>query len=263
MKKLGVVGAFLAYSGLSLVILELSGAGYFRPALSWVEKPLVAVKRGLFSFQREFFFLSRLAGEDETIAGLKSRILNLSSAAGQVASLSAENTALRAQLGLGPRQAQKLVEAGPLGISGGVMTVDVGASDGVAVGDAVVYGDVLIGRVALTTSSQAKVLLPISSGEKIPVVTRRVSDGVRQAAGLTVGQGNEIILDQVIQSDPLAAGDLVMTDGQGFPRDMVVGTVADVLVRENELFKEARVLPAADYARLERVFVVLASSGSG
>jgi rod shape-determining protein MreC len=53
-------------------------------------------------------------------------------------------------------------------------------------------------------------------------------------------------------------GDVVITSGLGggYPPDLIVGQVLNVRKRDYELFQQATVQPAVDFARLEIVLVI-------
>lgn len=248
---------FLIFGFLGLLLVLGEVTLVLKPVRQVAELPIVAVKERIYGIRRLVGILSVWRVKEDDLDNLRADVARLNSLSAEVATLSAENVVLKTQLGVRTVPAGRLLMARPLGNSNGLMTINAGSSDGVGVGDSVVLGQVLVGKVASITPHQATVRLPIYENEKIAVVARGETDGVRRAAGVLVGQGDRLILDKVVLSDSLEIGDLIMTVGEGYERDLVVGKVAEVITREDQLFKKARVETAVDYSRLERVFVLI------
>lgn len=241
---------------LGLVILDASGVD--KGARGYFESPIVQVKQAMFGVVSAGRFLSVWKVKDQEISRLAGLLVESDSALVNVATLAAENRALRAQLSLRTKPPSRFLLASPLGLASGEMVINAGGLQEVAIGDSVVIGQVLVGRVISTSSYQARVRLPISEGEKISAAVRSGGvDGVRIASGIVNAIGGQMILEKVTLGEPLRVGDLVMTVGEGYERDLLIGKVAEILEKENDLFKSARIDPGTDYSRLDRVFVVI------
>jgi rod shape-determining protein MreC len=63
------------------------------------------------------------------------------------------------------------------------------------------------------------------------------------------------MISQEVNIEP---GDVVLTSGLGggYPPDLILGQVLTVRKRDFELFQQATVQPAVDFARLEIVLVI-------
>jgi cell shape-determining protein MreC len=86
---------------------------------------------------------------------------------------------------------------------------------------------------------------------KISVITQK--DGQTKAKGLL----SRLILDQVLQEEKLDKSDLVITTSAGgWPPNLLIGTINDVLANNRGLFRQAKVQPLVDPQNLEIVFVV-------
>ncbi len=136
------------------------------------------------------------------------------------------------------------------------ITIDKGTDDGVKEGMVVVAPAGLVGRVTRVQSTSAEVLLIADSRSSIYAVLQRPDS---RAAGVVQGQlRGPLILKYLPQGETVREGDVVVTSGRGlsFPRGLYVGRVT--LVRQNdvEMFQEALVEPAVDFARLENVMVI-------
>lgn len=258
MKKMGVGARLGVFGLLALGLMLVDVWGVDRELRGWVEGSVVVAKASVYEIWGQVRSLGSFRVNDREIARLRSQILDQNSLSGQVATLSAENTSLKNQLGVKTRVSGTLFMAYPIGLSGGEMTISVGSGQGVMVGQTVVYGQVLVGKVSEVSAGQSVVRLPVYEGEKVSAVVRSGGvDGVRKASGIVVSSGGQLILDKVTLGEALSVGDLVMTAGDGHARDLLIGSVAEVMEKENELFKRGRVEPAADYGRLDRVFVLL------
>lgn len=183
----------------------------------------------------------------------------------QMAIILSENTQLKKKLAETEGQLQQqnslnpiefnLTSARPIGISR-FLVIDKGSDDGLAVNMAVIYKDTYLGKIKEVSSKKSKVLLSSDPDSKISAYGAN-SNG--KAKGLLTGQfGSETLLDKVLHQEPLAQNDLVYTDGteEEIPRGLVLGKVEEVIEKDNEVFKQAKVKPIFEISSLDVVFVV-------
>jgi cell shape-determining protein MreC len=85
-----------------------------------------------------------------------------------------------------------------------------------------------------------------------------------QALGVAKGQGGGgIILDDVVLSDTLQKGDLVLTKGDidshgiGIPPDLIVGEITSVSKFPSDLFQKASLKSKIDSSKLNKAFIVV------
>jgi rod shape-determining protein MreC len=130
--------------------------------------------------------------------------------------------------------------------------IDRGERDGVQKNMGVITPDGIVGKVIETFASTSQVLLLTDkdSGVGAMIAESRIQS--------PVGGTGEPRLDMkyVANDDKVDLGQLVVTSGMDriFPRDLPVGTIADV--RGGNPFKIIRVQPAANLERLEEVIVL-------
>jgi rod shape-determining protein MreC len=136
--------------------------------------------------------------------------------------------------------------------------IDKGTSDGVKVGDAVVYKNNLLGKISKISDSLSEVTLVTNTSSSF---TAKTSSS--QALGVIKGQGGgQMILDNVLLSDNLKPSDLVLTNGdtnlsgKGYPPDLVVGKIVSVDKKASSLFQRAEVSSFIDFAKITTVFVI-------
>lgn len=168
-----------------------------------------------------------------------------------------ENEDLRQQLGIAKEKgSQKLMLAYVLSTSR-FFTIDKGEDDGVAVGNIVVFKNILIGKVTVSSKRTSRILLPVEPDSVIEVKTLQTG-----ARGLVKGKGENMILSDVILSENLSEGDSIATIGDvdekglGIRPGVLVGKIENIRKSENQLFQEATVVPHLEYKTLENVFVV-------
>lgn len=134
------------------------------------------------------------------------------------------------------------------------ITVDKGASDGLARDMAVISPAGVVGRVILAGPRAAKVQLLIDRNAAVGALIERT-----RAQGLVLGLGNTTLqMEYVPGTADVRSGDLVVTSGIDgiYPKGFVIGTV-DQVDRGPGTFHSITVAPAVDFSRLEEVLVVL------
>ena len=115
----------------------------------------------------------------------------------------------------------------------------------------------MVGRVIHVTPHMSLVDSVMKQGFS---VTGR--DLATDALGVIKGQGEGVILDNVVLSDKLQVGDMVITKGDlnengvGVPPDLVVGKISSIDRRPSNLFQSAEIQSLIDLNRLSTVFVL-------
>jgi len=183
---------------------------------------------------------------------LKSRIARLSE-------VEKENSVLRNEISLAPRQKYNLEMATIIGKESGgyseVVYADKGSRDGIAKGMAVLVGKgVLIGRVVEATVNTAKIQL--ITDKNFRVNSKLIeSDG----HGIVFGQyGTSIKMKMIPQTIEVHKGDTVVTSrlSDNFKPDLLIGYVQEVFDTADGLFQEATVLLPKDIESLYLVQIL-------
>ncbi|MBI4612618.1 MAG: hypothetical protein HY720_03320 [Planctomycetes bacterium] len=253
--------ACLALLVLSVLALQ-SGAGW-DGARSAFHRAVPLVRMGS--------FLSPSGGGEEGDSAEAERLrLALAVREDEIARLEERVAALTAFRGRYPDRYRDVVPAGivycrdpsPLART---IYLDRGASDGVRVGDAIVWGDALVGQVFLVQPRTCEARLLCDPKMRVPAVVLpsagRESEAGQKSReqGVLVGTaGRTCRLEFVPWKAGLAPGDRLMTSGfRGeIPRGLVLGTVTDVANQEAATYLEVEVEPAVDPDRLHEVLVV-------
>ena len=136
-----------------------------------------------------------------------------------------------------------------------VIRVDVGSSDGVSLGDVVLSGSGLAGRVTAVGYNYSEAQLIIDSRSSVDVADYR-----SRARGMIKGQGVEDIclVDHLVRTADVKLGDRMLTSGIGgtYPPGLLVGTVVSVTSPKVGVFRKAFIEPSTDFSTLEEVLVL-------
>jgi rod shape-determining protein MreC len=146
--------------------------------------------------------------------------------------------------------------------SGLLKTIVIGAGtdQGVRVDQVVLSEQGVVGRVSETGTNYAKVLLITDSASSVSALVQ-----TSRASGIVRGQyGDTLVMEWILQSDPVKPGDVIVTAGLGlgnelrslYPKGLVIGTVVDVTKAEVSAYQRAIVAPAVDLRKLENVLLI-------
>ncbi|MBI2020788.1 rod shape-determining protein MreC [Candidatus Daviesbacteria bacterium] len=201
-----------------------------------------------------FVFASRKAGQENK--ALKEQLGQLMSENATLRKRLAETESLVDQQDYLDPATYNLIAARPVGIQR-YLRIDKGSDDGIKVDQAVVFKDNFIGKIVEVTPQSANVLLLHDPDSKVAAFSQGLEGRSR---GVLIGQfGTETLMDKILHEEKIEVGDLVYSEGtEGFlPRGLVLGRVIQVLERQNEVFKQAKVKEVFDIRDLEVIFVIV------
>jgi rod shape-determining protein MreC len=142
-----------------------------------------------------------------------------------------------------------------------IFTIDKGKNEGIKPGMAVLdeKGN-MVGQIAEVGDNWAKVLAIIDRNSSVSAVAVRTRDN-----GVVRGDSNGGLIMIYLPLDAeLIEGDVVTTSGMSrFPKGLIIGKVSKVTRDPGSLLKQAVIEPAADFERLEYVFVVTNTTNTG
>lgn len=255
---LDILSAFKEYVVLSLCILvstfllTLNDAPQLRSIRSGAVVA-VGVVQDLFSFLPNYFSLRT---QNRV---LRERNLHLAAEVSLLRESRLENIRLRKLLGLKERSQFRFIAANVVGKHRqplrSTITLDVGERDGVRYNMPIVSDAGLLGRIVATGDRYAIGQLMLHKEFRASVMVERE----RVDCILYWGGGDNFLLRNVPRTANLRVGDVVTTSGFStiFPPGIRVGVIAAVRQDQGALFKSIEVEPAADFSRLEEVFVIL------
>lgn len=190
---------------------------------------------------------ARLAKENEA---LRNALLVSGARIARLQAAAAENARLRGLLGAVEQGGLDVQIAPVLDIALDPtrqrLLLDVGAEQGVRMGQPAIDAGGLLGQVIEVRSSTATVLLLTDPDHAVPVAVAR--NGIRLVA---YGRGDRIELANIPTSSDVKIGDLIVTSGLGgrFPPGFPVGTLVRLRRDESRAFLVGELKPAAQLDR--------------
>ena len=184
----------------------------------------------------------------------------------QLTQLKSDNAALRDQFATTSDSQKNLLPAHVIGMPRFIpgisqpqtIIIDKGSNQGVKDGTVVVIKNMLIGKVTTVQPNLSVVSLVTNSAVSLTAVTVKTS-----ALGIVQGRDNgKIDFENVILSDKLALKDEVVTKGdmdqhgQGFPPQLIVGTITAVDKNPSALFQSAALQQPFDIDHVNLVFLI-------
>lgn len=137
-------------------------------------------------------------------------------------------------------------------------TINKGTSDGVNVGDPVIYGKNLLGVVREITPATATVYSIFHPDVSVSAYEIRTREDCYTEAENDLTKDGCIKISGLTPSTPVVTGGIVCTSGIGgiYPRDLIIGTVSRVVNSESDISAYALVTPEVDVSAMVDVFVI-------
>ncbi|MDF2521762.1 MAG: rod shape-determining protein MreC [Clostridia bacterium] len=206
------------------------------------------------------FHLKTLKIENED---LKDKVEKLQEENRKLIQLAAENKRLRDLLGFKEtnEELQFITGANITGRDPGnwfdIFTLDKGSRDGVQANDAVIVGNgYLAGRIIEVSETYSKFMALIDQRSSVSIIVDRTRD-----LGIVSGSEDKDIIALMPLEADIAKGDDISTSGYStFPKNIYIGKVKSVEKQERKLQKLVMIEPAADFERLEEIYIVRGAS---
>ena len=132
--------------------------------------------------------------------------------------------------------------------------IDIGTKQGASVGDIVVSGNALVGRISAIGRSSGRVVLITDPASNVPVrfLQSRTQGMVQGTADGTC------IMKYVPRQTEINESDKVVSSGIGgaFPKSLYVGDVIEVKQKNAKLFKDIKIKPRVAISKIEHVLVI-------
>lgn len=210
---------------------------------------------------------SELLKENEA---LESRLLVLERRAQRYTALAAENARLRELLNASEQLDDRVLVADVIGVTPDPLSheiiLNMGESDGLREGQAVLDANGLMGQIVHTSARTARAILISDNSHAVPVEVSR--NGLR-AIALGTGDQDHMELAHVPDTADVEVGDRLVSSGLGgrFPEGYPVAKVSSIEHDPGEPFALVKARPMARLDRSSLVLVVfsgdLVSAGSG
>lgn len=261
----------LAVMTVAIAFLLLALAVQGRARLPWLDRvivaiaapvneKLVAVSNNADSVRNFFAALTTMQEENKK---LKTEVETLSYANIQMAEIWAENQRLSNLLQYkNDAKNLKLQTAKVIGKNIGdikdTVLINIGSNAGLRENMAVVNASGLVGIIDETYPDASRVLLITSPRCKAGGIVLRANSRVVGVVNGLAGGDAVLQMSNMARDADIVEGDIVVTSGFGgnHPGGLVIGTVSEVSLNVGGLLKQAKIVPAVDFGRLEEVMVV-------
>ena len=133
------------------------------------------------------------------------------------------------------------------------ITLNIGENDGIEIGNPIVTGEGLVGRIIGTSGgySIAQLVLNVDFRCSAKIQRSRVD-------GIIAWDGKTLLLKEIAKSLDVKEGDAVITSeySNAFPPGIKIGIVSKITDIPNSLFKKIEVIPTVNFTMTEEVFVM-------
>ena len=261
----------LAVIAVAIAVLLLALAVQGRARVPWLDRAIVAiaapVNEKLVAVSNNAdsvrnFFAALTTMQEENIK-LKTEVETLRYANIQMAEIWAENQRLSNLLQYkNDAKNLKLQTAKVIGKNIGdikdTVLINLGSNAGLRENMAVVNASGLVGIIDETYPDASRVLLITSPRCKAGGIVLRANSRVVGVVNGLAGGDAVLQMSNMARDADIVEGDIVVTSGFGgnHPGGLVIGTVSEVSLNVGGLLKQAKIVPAVDFGRLEEVMVV-------
>ena len=137
-------------------------------------------------------------------------------------------------------------------------TIDRGEKDGVAVKDCVIGTSGIVGRVIEVGPNYAKVSTILDPSVSVGAIVSRTRDSGLVGGDVTLARGKQCAMTLLARDTLASRGDTVITTGLGgvFPKNLVIGTVQDILPETSGTSMYAVIEPIEDAESIKMVMVI-------
>ncbi len=209
------------------------------------------------AMQQTFSFIPNITSLQRENELLRKVNVNLADEVNQLREARLENIRLRSMLALKESSTVSLTPAKIIGknlnLLRNTITLNIGENDGVKIGNPIVTGEGLVGRIIGASGgySIAQLVLNVDFHASAKVQRSRVD-------GIIAWDGKTLLLKEVAKSLDVKEGDAVITSeySNAFPPGIKIGIVSKITDIPNSLFKKIEVIPTVNFTMTEEVYVM-------
>ena len=138
-----------------------------------------------------------------------------------------------------------------------------GSVNDIRVNDPVIYGEYLVGVVASVTPTQCTVNTILNPNVNVSAYEVRTRDLGFVTSTVELAEQGRCHMPGLPASTSVTAGGIVCTSGVGgiFPRDLIIGTIVDVVDGTVDISASAVIEPGIDISKLTDVFIITSFDG--
>ncbi|HUD44001.1 MAG TPA: rod shape-determining protein MreC [Patescibacteria group bacterium] len=247
-----------------IFFLVLSGGIIVSQKFLFISNTIDALEKYITPLQESTYVALAQANSGSTEATNQQKLVDLQL---QIDQLKSDNAALKDQFATEIIPSTNLLPAHIIGMprflpglsKPETIVIDQGKEQGVKIGTVVVLKNMLVGKVTSVQPNLAVVSL--LTNPDISFTARTLTgnaDGIVHGLG-----GGKADLENVLLSDNLQTQDTIVTkgdidaNGQGFPPELVVGTLSKINKTPSALFQTATIIQPFDITRVNLVFLLL------
>lgn len=210
-------------------------------------------------------FFTRSGSSSSQVTTLQKQVLQLRAELSQARVSKAEYAQLHAMLLLAGADQVKVMAASVIGVGQAyqqTVTLDAGSRDGARVGQSVLNGQGLVGRITAVTATTSTVQLASATSVVIGVAVAPSGQlGWVTGPGRTAGSTGVMHLQMLSSAATLQTGDQLVTgpspSGQPYVPGVPVGVITKLVSKNGALTEAADVRPYVDYTALGVVGIVI------
>ncbi len=145
----------------------------------------------------------------------------------------------------------------------GTLTLSKGSAAGVKVNDPVIYGRYLVGVVTAVTPTGCTVNTLLNPNLNVSAYESRSAEVSYVSTTVELSADGNCRMEGLSPETAVATGGLVCTAGVSgiYPKDLIIGTVTDVVDATSDISAWAIVEPGVDYSQLTDVLIITSFSG--
>ena len=145
----------------------------------------------------------------------------------------------------------------------GSFTLNKGSANGISVNDPVIYGRYLVGVVASVTPTRCTVNTILNPKVNVSAYEIRTRDLGFVSSTVALAQERHCHMPGLSTTTAVTSGGIVCTSGVGgiYPRDLIIGTVVDIVDGSVDISASAVIEPGADLDSITDVFIITEFDG--
>jgi len=255
-----------ALLGVALILIVVSYADSSNPVLRSVRTAVGSVFGGAeHAASSAGRFFSRSGSDTSQVTSLQKQVLQLRAELSQARISKADYAQLHAMLLVAGADQVKVMAASVIAAGQSyqqTVTLDAGSGDGAQVGQTVLNGQGLVGKITAVTATTSTVQLANATSVVIGVaVTPSGQLGWVTGPGRTTGGAAVMHLQMLSSAAVLQPGDQLVTgpsrSGQSFVPGVPVGVITKLVSKNGALTEAADVRPYVNYTALSVVGIVM------
>lgn len=270
-KKIKIIAAVcLVLVGSMIYSVSRGGeASYLESFFGALTVPFQKANAAIVNTVSDFFVklgdYDRLKEENDM---LRSEVRRLQTLQSQNDMLSQENDFLKDSLGLVDRLTEisltksKVIGRDPSGWFD-VISIDRGTIDGISVRDPVISNGSLIGFVSEVYLTYSKVTTILDVSFECGALETHTGEVAVVEGDYNLRESGKCKMSYLPRETGITAGDMIVTSGLGgsFPKNIIIGTVEEILTESHGASSYAVIVPYADISELRNVYVVTDFTG--